>query len=109
MSSRTHGPNRPPLDPESVIKALRATLPKEEADEILAPFEEGSGWFALSPGLDPIKLAIAVVSSEFADWLRGSPLSREEVESIDRIRELPEGRALEEIRQGLWDPPYGDT
>lgn len=108
MTDNPQDPLVPPLDPEPVARALRATLPAEEAEGLVQPLADGIGWFPLSPGLHPVNLAIAVTSAAFAEWLKSTLGTADEVRVVDRILTLPEDRALKEIREGKWDPPYSD-
>ena len=71
--------------------------------------QRGGSWLSLSPGLGSIKLALAVVSKEYADYLRARSLSADDREALNRITSLPEGEALRLIETDRWRlPPTPD-
>ena len=96
------GSGTPHIDDTDLARALRAV--GEDGD--VNPNE--GYWLTLSPGLDPLKLALAVVSEDFAQYLQAQPLSAAERKAVAGIRALSQETALAEISRGRWDPPYGD-
>ena len=85
------------LAPEHIRRVIAAAAPEAFRESMLKGYEE-SGWFAVPPGVNPISLALCVVSDRFADWFLANPRSEEDVELIRQLREMPEEEALERIR-----------
>lgn len=95
-------------EPEKYARVVRAVLPQELANDILAEQERlagaDAGWSEIDLSQkSPITLGLIAVDRPFAEWYaRRFP---ERAALVAEIRRAPEERALAEIRGGRWIKP----